>query len=145
MIVPAPASSQQQLNLQAPRRPRLLIVSDSPDGLARLRAALNLGEIEITSAASIEELSRACRDGQDLAVVDVSPAQLTGVLKALRADAGCAEAPVLVEASRLPPEPGLAGVLPKYRAMPCSQADLVALARRRIAPGAVRRGARKML
>jgi len=35
---------------------------------------------------------------------------------------------LLVEASRILNEPSLAGVLPRYRAMPCSRSDLVELA-----------------
>ena len=42
-----------------------------------------------------------------------------------------AEIPVLVEHSRIAAAP-LTGVLPKYRAMPCSQNELIRLARRRL-------------
>jgi hypothetical protein len=44
-----------------------------------------------------------------------------------------AEIPVLVECSGISTETGFAGALPRYRAMPCFQSDLVALVKRRIA------------
>lgn len=65
-------------------KPRLLIVSDSSENLTRLRAALNVGDVEITSAASLEEVSRACRSPHDLAVIDLGPEQLVEALGRLR-------------------------------------------------------------
>lgn len=115
-------------------RPRLLIITDSSERLSKLSASLNIGEVEITSAISPEEMCSACRGWQDLAVVDVSPEYLGGVLKALRRCAGCANVPVLVEVSRISAAPDLAGLLPTYRAMPCGYPDLIALARRRLFP-----------
>src|SRR5581483_9863367 len=76
-------------------------------------------------------LGLACRCGHDLAVIDVGAADIVEVLKNLRASAGCKEISVLVAASRLASDPKLTGVLPAYRAMPCSQPDLIAPARRR--------------
>lgn len=137
--------SRPQLYLPAAGKPRLLIVSDSSERLTELRASLGVAEIEITGATSAEELSRACRCGHDLAAIDVGPAHLAGVLKALRASAGHAEIPLLVEASRLSAETGLAGLLPKYRAMPCSRADLLTLVRRRTTSAARHGKAKRML
>lgn len=112
-------------------RPRLLIVSDAADRSGSLRAALDVGEIEIEAVTSPEELDQACAGEHDLAVVDVAPAQLNRVLKILRESPRHSEISVLVEASRIVVEPGLASLLPKYRAMPCSRAELITLARRR--------------
>jgi DNA-binding NtrC family response regulator len=145
MISPAPASRKHQPYAAPVGSPRLLIVSDSAERLLKLRASLAADQIEITSAASPEELNRACRDGHDLVVIDVGPAQLTAVLTALREHDRYAQIPVLVEASRLAAEPNLAGVLPKYRAMPCSHAELIALARRRITANSARRSAKRVL
>jgi DNA-binding response OmpR family regulator len=117
----------------AASKPRLLIVSDAADRSGSLRAALDVGEIEIEGVTSTEELDRACAGEHDLAVVDVAPAQLTRVLKILRESPRHSEIAVLVEASRIVVEPDLTSILPKYRAMPCSRAELIALARRRIA------------
>lgn len=109
---------------------RLLLVSDQPDNLNSLPAELGASDIEITSAKSVEDVRRACCAGHDVAVIDVGPAQLLKILKTLRASDGYKDISVLVDASRLSLEPSLAGVLPAYRAMPCSHAQLVALARR---------------
>src|ERR1051326_6378181 len=129
----------------AAAKPRLLIVSDSVDRLAALRALLQQSEIEILDATSFEEVRQASLGKYDLAVIDVSPAHLVGVLKTLRSSAGHSEVPVLVEASRLSHDSQLAGVLPKYRAMPCHQLDLIGLARRRILSSPHRRREKKIL
>src|SRR5215510_1593135 len=115
---------------------QLLIISDSSERVSQLRAALNLGEIEITGVSSPARLGRYLHHEYDLAVVDVGPGQIVGMLKALRSNQAYAEIPVLVECSRISTEPGFAGLLPRYRAMPCCQSDLVALVRNRIAPAA---------
>ena len=145
MISPSPTGRKQQAYSAPGRRPRLLIVSDSTERLAGLRTSLAAGEVEVTCAISSEDLHRACRDEHHLVVIDVGPSHLVEVLKALRSSAGHIDTPVLVEASRLAVEPGLAGVLPEYRAMPCGQADLVTLARRRMTSTVSRRSAKKML
>jgi PleD family two-component response regulator len=124
---------------------RLLIVSDSAERLTRLRASLAVGEVEIAGVSSPEVMCSACRGGYDLIVVDVSHESISGVLNVLRGCKGCAKIPVLVEASRLTADLRLAGLLPQYRAMPCTQTDMVALARRRIAPNSEERRARGIL
>lgn len=113
---------------------RLLIITDSEESLARLRAALMADDTEITCAASPEEMCQGCSGQQDLVVVDVGPEHLRMILKTLRNCAGCASVPVLVEKSRISATPDLAGLLPAYRAMPCGYQDLLVLARRRLAP-----------
>ncbi len=124
---------------------RMLIVSDSAERLTRLRVSLFVGEVEIAGASSPGEMCSACRGGYDLVVVDLSPESISGVLKVLRGCEGCAKIPVLVEADRLTADPRLAGLLPQYRAMPCSQTDMVKLARRQIAPNDEGRRARGIL
>jgi hypothetical protein len=132
MISQAVARSKHQLSPAPVSKHRLLIVTDCSDRLTGLRALLHADEVEITSAASPEELSRACQGEHDQAVVDVGPAHLPEALKILRASQGHATISVLVEASRIVAEPGLTGLLPKYRAMPCSRSDLVKLTRRQV-------------
>jgi CheY-like chemotaxis protein len=109
-------------------KPHLLIVTDCSDRMTRLRSLLHADGIEISGAASSEELNRACHREHDLAVIDVGAARLPEVLRILRSSARHSGISLLVEASRVLTEPGLAGVLPKYRAMPCSRYDLVKLA-----------------
>lgn len=112
--------------------PRLLIVTDSPARANHLMMALRLTDIDISVAITPAELRRATEEEHDLAVVDVPAEELRGILAALRASPAHAEIPLLVEISRLTHAPSLSGVLPHYRAMPCSPTDLVALARRRL-------------
>ncbi len=108
----------------------MLIVSDTAERLTQLSTSLKTDDIEVSCAASLEELGAVCRDPHDLVVIDVSPERLVGVLRQLRASDGYATIPVLVEASRIITAPGFAGVLPQYRAMPCGYGDLVMLTRR---------------
>ena len=112
---------------------RLLIISDCPERLKRLKAALNVGEIEITGVNSLDRLNNFIRRDYDQVAVDVGLEHLTRVLVALRSTAEYARIPVLVECSRISTEIGFAGVLPRYRAMPCCQSDMVALVKRRVA------------
>lgn len=132
MISQAMAMNKQQFGPTTFSKHRLLIVADSSDRLAGLSALLRADEVEITSASSPEELSRACQEDHDQAVIDVSPARLPEVLKALRGSRGHAAISVLVEASRIVAERSLAGLLPKYRAMSCRRSDLVKLTRRQV-------------
>jgi hypothetical protein len=131
MVSPALVSSRQTIYQVPFGKLRLLIISDSAERLVNLNAALNIGEVEITSAASPEKMCLGCRD---LVVVDISPEVICSVLKVLRGCPGCTKIPVLVEADRLTAETGLAGLLPKYRAMPCSHPDLLTLSRQIIKP-----------
>ena len=144
MVSQAAVRSAQQSDPAPSGKPHLLIVTDCSDRLTGLRALLNADGIEITGAASSEELNRACHREHDLAVIDVGAARLPEVLRILRSSVRHSGISLLVEASRVLTEPGLAGVLPKYRAMPCSRSDLVNLARCLI-DGAVRPGNKRML
>ena len=100
-------------------RPRILIISDSAERIPHLQTGFDSQEVEIASAVFPEEWGYVSGDRHDLAVVDVSPALLEPLLGNLRASKEHAEIPVLVEQSRIAAAP-LTGVLPKYRAMPCS-------------------------
>ncbi len=150
MMTPVPASNkirvQQPQTAKKTAGPKLLIITDTVERAAGLRAMLDTGRGEVTCITSPADLGLACRCGHDLAVVDVSASDIVAVLHNLRSSAGCEAISVLVQASRLASDPSLTGVLPAYRAMPCSQADLIALARRRLsASGKNQRHARKML
>ena len=112
-------------------RPRILIISDSSEGIPHLQAGFDSQEVEIASAVFPEEWEYVSGEKHDLAVVDVGPALLEPLLGNLRASKEHAEIPVLVEQSRIAAAP-LTGVLPKYRAMPCSHDELIKLARRRL-------------
>src|SRR5690349_9762932 len=117
------------------QRPQcLLIVCGAPECLRRLLAALNNIDVEITSVVSPEEIARACCRKYDLVIVCADPRQMEGILRSVRESAQLADSPVLVERSRLDALPGLTGVLPRYRAMPCGYSDLLKLARAYLSP-----------
>jgi len=112
--------------------PRVLILSESWERLTSLDLLLRNQEIQITNANYPGELDVARAGRYDLVVIDVAPAFVPDLLAELRARPEYADIPILVENSRLMTDERLAGVLPKYRAMPCNQAELVALVRRRL-------------
>jgi DNA-binding NtrC family response regulator len=126
------------INLARKAKSRLLIVSDEPSHLKTLQAELGIGEVEITNATTTEEVRHACREGHDLAVIDVEPGIVVDVLETLRGSEGHGEISVLVDNSRLGAEPRLAGVLSTFRAMPCSSDELVRLARHRVSSSTAR-------
>ena len=111
---------------------RLLIVSDEPKHLKALQLELGVSGVEITNATTTEEVRLACRSGHDLAVIDVAPDTVLGVLETLRGSEGHGDISVLVDTSRLLEDSSLAGVLPTFRAMPCNSEELVRLARSRV-------------
>jgi hypothetical protein len=110
------------------------LVSDSYDRLKSLEAGFNHNEFDITSVCSIEELVTACDDCHDMVALDVSSEQIAPMLKQIRASASHMTAPVLVEATRLRNDLSLVGLLPEYRAMPCSRMEMLALVQRGVAP-----------
>lgn len=136
---------QQKRDLLIPGRPRLLIITDTAERLSYLTSALNTSRSEITSAKSREEVMRACQERHDLVIVDVAPEQLKDVLGIVRASARHTEIPLLVAIGRIAAEPGVTGLLPQYRAMPCGPAELVALARRRLTTITERQTVRQIL
>ncbi|MGH9852060.1 MAG: hypothetical protein ACREBD_19665 [Blastocatellia bacterium] len=140
----AAARSAQQSDPAPSGKPHLLIVTDCSDRLQGLKASIQTDEVDITGAASPEELSSACHHEHDLAVIDVGPDRLPEVLCTLRSSERHSKISLLVEASRIVVAPGLAGLLPKYRAMPCSRFDLLKLARRLIT-GEVQPRTKRML
>lgn len=105
-----------------------MLVSDSSKRLVRLRSLLGKGVIEVVStpypAELLKVLTGLAAGGCDLTVVDVAPSRLVEVLIKLRANSLTCEIPLLVEASRLSTAAYLWGVLPTYRAMPCSMSEL---------------------
>jgi len=115
-------------------KPRLLLVSDSYDRLKSLEAGLSNNEFDITTVCSLEELVTACKSCHDLVALDVSPEQIAPMLKQIRTSASHTTVPVLVEATRLTSDLSLAGLLPEYRAMPCSRMEMLTLVQRGVEP-----------
>lgn len=154
MTITIPESSHSEFSLPktqlqrgtTARQARLLIVTDSVERATTLRSVLDNGKLEITCLTIPADLEAVLNSGHDVAVIDAGPVHIVEILRTLRASEGCDNISVLVQASRLDLNPSLTGVLPAYRAMPCSPSELVALARRRLsATGSGQRAARKML
>lgn len=128
MLAPAAGQNSPLRSVPAPKV-RLLLVADSMERLKKLEAALGGAAFEISCAASIEELSAACRNQHDLVALDLDAAQVKLALGCLRGNLLHANLPLLVESSELGSDLSLAGVLPAFRAMPCSHNELSLLAR----------------
>lgn len=126
MLAPT-ISYNSPLRLVPAPKSRLLLIADSPDRLKELKAEISNADFEITSVGSLEELRAVCRNHHDLAVLDVSSAQIRPALSVLRTSTGHADIPLLVESTRLHDNLGLAGVLPAFRAMACSRAEMLRL------------------
>lgn len=114
---------------------RILIVCDVAEQLQELQTALGACQVELFTAASIDELRNIHDSVQfDLAVVDVNPNLIVIALSLLRGNSACGEATILVESRQVTGNLALAGVLPSFRAMPCSRNDLLRLVCGRVAP-----------
>lgn len=113
-------------------RPRVLIVSDAAERIPRLQSAFQPHDVEVTSVVYPEEWSYAGGGHYDLALVDVGPELLEPLLKTIRTNNGQAEITVLAEVGRVIAAPCVSGVMPEYRAMPCSHDEVMLLVRRRI-------------
>ena len=110
----------------------LLIVFGAPERLQALRAILQSTETVITCCDSIDKIHTVGLIGMgkyDLVIVDVEPKRVVSILRIVRNREMRAGIPVLVESGRLHTEPDLAGVLPRFRAMPCHFTELLKLAR----------------
>ena len=114
-------------------KPRVLIISDAAELIPHLQSVFNPNEAEIASAIYPEEWCYVATGKYDSALIDVGPELLEALLKTIRATSGQAEIPLLIENSRIAGATNIAGILPKYRAMPCGRGEMVRLARRRLA------------
>ena len=125
--------AQRKRDLSAsPHPPHLLIVTDTEEQQQYLTNAFITSGAEITCVHSLAECVQACRTPHDLAIIDLPAEQVKAALEHLRASQTHADIPVLVEVQRILSDRSLAGVLPKFRAMPCNQHEMVTLARRRL-------------
>lgn len=124
------ARRQQTEEKQKPGRSRLLVVTDAADRMSSLRAMFAQPGIEITAASSGDGLEQQSCGQHDLVVVDVGPQHIRETLQTLRQSNAQQDIPVLVTAARITDHQGLSGVLPQYRAMPCSPVEMLTLVRR---------------
>ena len=116
------------------KKPRLLLICDTTEQMRELQGNFEIEDVEIVSVGNIEELQSVCNQSYKVAALDVSAEQLPRILNIIRNNYLTSDIPVLVHAARLTDETNLAGVLPRYRAMPCSISDLLTLIHRQIAP-----------
>ncbi len=116
---------------EAADRMKVLVVTDSEDRMRVLRSLLNMSEFDLEYARTQDEVDAACGKPHDMAIVDLASAQLRVTLPKLRHSSTHDRIPVLVSSTRLEDDPNLAGLLPKYRAMPCSPIELQLLMQRR--------------
>jgi DNA-binding response OmpR family regulator len=114
-------------------KPRVLIISDTAERIPYLQSVFNPNESEIASVTYPEDWGYVATGKYDLALIDVGAELLESLLKTIRANSKYAEIPLLVESSRVAGATNIAGVLPKYRAMPCGRSEMIRLARRRLA------------
>ncbi len=111
----------------------LLIVWRCSEHLQKLRATLDQLGVEAIYCTSPLAVCGACEQGYDLAIVDVEPRFLTGILTTMRGSNACTKIPVWVESSRLYEDSNLTGLLPQFRAMPCNIYELTKLIHLRLA------------
>ncbi len=114
-----------------PGKLRILVVVDTDEKLKAAKTVFNPTEAEIAEARTPTDLQQACLEPHEMAVIDLESSGLEAALKTLRANELHASIPLLVSAARVIGETKLAGLLPKYRAMPCSLSEMAALVHRR--------------
>ena len=127
MLAPTTGHNSPLRSVPAPKA-RLLLVADSAERLKKLNAELRNSAFEVSCAGSLEELQAACRSQHDLVALDLDATRIKAALYCLRANVLHTNVPLLVESARLSNDQGLAGVLPVFRAMPCSRNELLLLA-----------------
>ena len=129
MLVSTGKSALQPVSFPT-AKPRVLLVSDNKDRLRLLVTGLSQNDFDITTVCSLEELIAACHSSHDMVALDVSPTEIGPMLKQIRTSVWHKTIPVLVDATRLNNELTLPGLLPEYRAMPCSRLEMLALMQR---------------
>ncbi len=139
------ATQTKDNQLPLAQRSRVLIVTDVAERLHYLDSALRAADPEITRATSLAELNQACQQKHDLVVVDLPATQLPQALKLIRASDALSQIPLLVAAERIATDAPIAGLLSKYRAMACSQPEIIALACTRLSATTERRVAHPLL
>lgn len=139
MFAPSPGKPTNLIPLPISRT-RLLLVTDSPERRQWFLGRIDLSRFDVTCVDSLAQLRHCLRRSYDAVLVDVSSGQLLPMLNAVRNSELNSSKPLLVESSAKDEDPSLAGVLPAYRAMPCTYEDMLRLVARPNASPSVQRG-----
>lgn len=107
----------------------LVVISDCPNLAAHLGYVLSSHSIEV-SHYSFEMLEFAALKEPFLIVLDISPEQIPVALQSIRSMRNCVDIPILVEAQSVIGQRNVSRLLNRFRAMPCSHADLMKLVQR---------------
>lgn len=114
------------------KQPRLLLVSESPGASSEFRRSISDGSADETIVFDLGNLPDALATPHDIAIVQVSTPNIRRVLEQIRRSITHVDIPILVDRTLLNFTGELAGIMPKFRAMPCTPAELIALTQRRI-------------
>ena len=114
-----------------PSKLRVLIFADTDERSRDLRAVIDPAEATIAEVTTVDELVDVCREPHEIVVIDVEPASIGAALRTARASELHYDVPLLVSSENLVTGVGLAGLLPRYRAMPCSMSEMASLVHRR--------------
>jgi CheY-like chemotaxis protein len=139
----AGSASKKEGELMTVDKPRVLLISDAAERIPSLQTIFSPNEVEFTSAIYPEKWGYVATGKYDLALIDVGSDLLEPLLKTIRTNS--TDIPLLVESSRVALASNIAGVLPRYRAMPCGRSEMIRLARRRLAAITSRRRAKSLL
>lgn len=131
MLSPTYSRLPQSVHISS-RSFNLLLFCDVPERIRSLRTAVAAENLRLTRTTSIEDLREACLTKIDIAIVDAGPDRIEEVLRLIRSTASLSKIPLLVSADRIASEQGLAGVLPVWRAMPCSREQMAMLIRHKL-------------
>jgi CheY-like chemotaxis protein len=123
----------QQADTPSSELPRVLILCDTPAVIPSLQAVFGDRDVSLTSVIFPEEWEYIANEPYNLALLSLSPELLEPALKNLRARDQLAATTILVETPDAISPVQFAGVLPQYRAMPCSRAEMAHLAQSRFA------------
>jgi len=126
-------ASSARRNVPETKLPRLLLISESPHASSEFRRSIKDGSADMTTVFDLGNLPDALASPHDIAIVQVSTSSIQLVLEQIRRSIIHVDIPILVDRTQLNFTGELAGIMPRFRAMPCTPAELISLTQRRIA------------
>jgi hypothetical protein len=113
---------------------QVLAISEEQHSLDQIWQGQETAEAEVVPPSQVGSLLDQCKNEFKIIILDVVSSKIRETLQALRENPKCSQSLILVNAFRLPTGPELSGVLPMYRAMPCSLLEMQRLLERSL-PG----------